>query len=738
MKRPVPILLLCWVIFTAGTTSPSYAQTTVPTFEAERITSWNQNQSGQPSARVSAPSHRALTRVLDAYDLYTLDAEAISRYVQGSSGPASFQLALGDEYTWNLTLEETNLLTPNYESFALTPQGTVATDPTPTVTFRGQLNTEGGGEVRLLLDGNQLKGFITYQGKKMYLENLSGLTPGVDDLQFVFYAEDEVQEDGSLMCLAKEGETYEQHIDDRINERAANGCQDQAQLEIATFALFERYRSAGSSQSAVNNEILGILNNVQANYAQFGITFKVVEQVVSTCASCNPWSTTRPSDILSEFTRWGPAGFKNQHDAGICFFDGNGSGTVGVAWLQAICTNNRYSVCDKLGTSESNRVLVAHEMGHNFGANHDNGGAPFIMAPSVNRATTWSSGSISSINNHISSRGCLACVSDGGDNPPPPPPENCGAPTNLRTSNVTTTTVRLVVNAASGANNYTYQFRVKGTSPWSSFDRTQASVDVQGLRAGTTYQWQVRTNCNNQRSAFVRGSEFKTRSSGDTPPPPEACTIPANPRVSNLRTTTANFNWQATSGASGYDFRIRTKGTSRWFAFSLGGTNINIRGMSPGTTYQWQVRTVCADGNSAYLRPRDFTTFKPRSGQVAAQATTKSPSGDVGLASLDGASEVGLIDLNEQPVALGANATGLIELTAYPNPFAGSFQLTLPPSDGEVRVNVFDIRGRLVQSLQRRLLGQTLALGQGLLPGAYTVQVMSPDFQGQAKMIKSE
>lgn len=731
MKKQVSLALFCLLLLTAGFAPPSYAQTAAPTFEAKRVANWNQDQSGQPSARVSTPSHRTLTSVLEAYDLYTLDAEAISRYVQGSAGPASFQLALGDEHAWSLTLEENNLLSPNYESVALTPQGKVATTSTPTVTFRGQLNNEGGGEVRLLLDGDQLKGFITYQGKKMYLENLSGLTPEADPSQFVFYAEDEVLEDGSLMCLAKEEKTYQQDVDSKINERAANGCEDQAQLEIATFALFGRYQSAGSSQSAVNNEILGILNNVQANYTQFSIDFKVVEQVVSTCASCDPWSTTRPSDILSEFTRWGPSGFSKQHDAGICFFDGNGSGTVGVAWLRAICTNNRYSVCDKLGTSESNRVLVAHEMGHNFGANHDASGAPFIMAPSVNRSTQWSSNSISSINSHISSRGCLACVSGGGDNPPPPPtPDECDAPTNLRARNIGVNTAQLAINAASGANNYTYRVRAKGNSQWSSFDRSELIINLQGLQANTTYQWEVRTNCDNERSSFVRGAEFKTRSS-DTPPPPAACNVPTSPRVSNLRPTTADFSWQAVNGATSYQYRIKARGSSRWFTFNVGGTGISIRGMQPGTTYDWQVRTVCSDGTSAYTTARQFTTFERRNSLSASQATAQE-----NKVTAEAALEVGLIDLNEQAIALDANADELTELIAYPNPFANGFQVKLP-TDEPVQVNVFDLRGRIVQSM-RRQSSNLMVLGQGLLPGAYTVQIISSDFQGEAKIIKSE
>ena len=75
------------------------------------------------------------------------------------------------------------------------------------------------------------------------------------------------------------------------------------------------------------------------------ISFFIVEQFVSDCSSCDPWtSSTNAGTLLSSFTNWGPGGFSSIHDVASLWTDRNFNGsTIGVAWLNAICTNLRYT-----------------------------------------------------------------------------------------------------------------------------------------------------------------------------------------------------------------------------------------------------------------------------------------------------------------------------------------------------------------------------------------------------------
>ncbi|WP_371194977.1 M12 family metallo-peptidase [Glaciecola sp. SC05] len=98
----------------------------------------------------------------------------------------------------------------------------------------------------------------------------------------------------------------------------------------------------------------------------------------------------------------------------------NGS-TVGIAFVNSLCRNSSVGITQRFGAATA--IILAHELGHNFGAPHDSEGGSvcsstpsgFIMFPSVNtNADTFSSCSVSQmlpvINN--ASSGFNACVSE--------------------------------------------------------------------------------------------------------------------------------------------------------------------------------------------------------------------------------------------------------------------------------------------------------------------------------------
>ena len=93
---------------------------------------------------------------------------------------------------------------------------------------------------------------------------------------------------------------------------------------------------------------------------------------------------------------------------------------------------------------------------------------------------------------------CSPCVS------------SCPTPTGLNTTNITTNKAKLNWSAVSGARNYTVQIRALGTSTWTIRNARRNTLSVSKLQPGTTYEWQVRTNCTNASSAFSNTVTFRT------------------------------------------------------------------------------------------------------------------------------------------------------------------------------------------------------------------------------------
>ncbi|MEL7192922.1 MAG: polysaccharide lyase family 7 protein [Bacteroidota bacterium] len=77
--------------------------------------------------------------------------------------------------------------------------------------------------------------------------------------------------------------------------------------------------------------------------------------------------------------------------------------------------------------------------------------------------------------------------------------------------------------------------------------------------------------------------------------------VPSNRHVDNIGSSSATLDWNAVSNADHYNVRWRKVGTSSWsYKTSIrNGTQHTISGLSSNTTYQWQVRSKCANNSGA-------------------------------------------------------------------------------------------------------------------------------------------
>lgn len=336
------------------------------------------------------------------FDVYRLPLSDLRDHM--SQGKGSLRLDLARERSWDLEFEPNPILSPSlrrkYELAA--PQG-----DSPLI-FKGTLSRPDGGIVRLTLTNTFIQGFATENGKKIFIESLNRLIPGIDPEIVIVYPEGAVLEN-PLSCAAVEWEAQVPDPD-APPFPVANACYGVQEVEIATAATYQRYLTFGSV-NAVNSDIVSILNMVEPNYEAFNFRFVIAEQIVFTTAGPVSWTDDDVEQIFTDFTDWAPTGFTEPHDIGILFFDGPGSGVVGKAWVGSVCSGGyKYNVCDLLSSADKNRVLVAHEMGHNFGSYHDVSGSGFIMNPSVDAsATAFSAQSIAAITDVLAFTSCVSC-----------------------------------------------------------------------------------------------------------------------------------------------------------------------------------------------------------------------------------------------------------------------------------------------------------------------------------------
>ena len=177
----------------------------------------------------------------------------------------------------------------------------------------------------------------------------------------------------------------------------------------------------------------------------------------------------------------------------------------------------------------------------------------------------------------------------------------CSPPTNLNTTNITT--VSAVFNwvaPASAVTNYYIEYKNQDSTSWVSDSVSGVSYTATGLIPNKHYQWHIKTICSGDTSTYLGGS-FVTNAVN-------SCSAPANLTNGTITDTSASVSWTAAAGATYYSLQYRRKGTADWLSASAFTNAYTFKGLGAGTTYEWQVRTVCGAGTGAFISGADFTT----------------------------------------------------------------------------------------------------------------------------------
>lgn len=187
-------------------------------------------------------------------------------------------------------------------------------------------------------------------------------------------------------------------------------------------------------------------------------------------------------------------------------------------------------------------------------------------------------------------------------------PQPCQAADMLSSYGITKEAVVLSWNPAVSANSF--EVIITEVSTGQSQSITTAGnvsfIEVTELNPGNTYRWHVNTICNGTTLSSIE--KLFTTLNGALP----CSSTPQNISTDYVNATMVKVSWFDTQ-ADRFVVRIREVGTSeyeyrRFYSTETGG---NIQGLTPNTTYEWSVRSVCDQMPSLYSDPLQFTTPSP-------------------------------------------------------------------------------------------------------------------------------
>ncbi len=369
-------------------------------------------------SKVTANQKSSLNKVFFDYKLVKIEFNQL-KAAMSSRGNQHYIHLEGGDIDWNLEMFEHDIHSPDFVSRVSTDNGIITTRKKPANTpMIGYLRSARGGNAKLVVAENYIAGMVEQGGAKFFIEPANGIDPNLSSDILVIYNSEHIIQNTEIQCgfdLYKQNQRQfeEQSGQQQINER--NHC---VQVEIAISNDFTVLQKRGSEAAVINwnTTILTLMQDNWDNEFQHGIEFVQSASFVALSAGSDPWNGINVIDTqLDQHRSWGQGGgYGAVFDVATNWSTKYKTGAVGLAWLGVVCTSLKYNVCSDYGGSNGCiKQLMAHEVGHNFAANHDAGGSPFIMAPAVNCTNAWSNVSITAINNHVNSRGCLSICAGG-------------------------------------------------------------------------------------------------------------------------------------------------------------------------------------------------------------------------------------------------------------------------------------------------------------------------------------
>lgn len=288
----------------------------------------------------------------------------------------------GDDYV--VHLERNILLLPSdFTVFTYREDGSLLTSTPPVQDhchYRGFVQDMEGSSVAMSVC-NGLRGVLHLKEDSFGIEPLES-----DPEQHLVYRLQEVKSQprgcGTLheedhSNFTERAQSRPEQIHHRPHSRVKRAVLHQTHyVELLLVVDNDRFIFMDSNDSAVREEMVHLANFLDSIYVQLNVRVVLVGLEIWT--QQNPFSTEGGAgEVLSRFTQWRERELvpRRRHDSAQLILKKAFGGTAGMAYVSTVCSRSHGGGINAFLNKNvaSFASIVAHELGHNLGMNHDDG-----------------------------------------------------------------------------------------------------------------------------------------------------------------------------------------------------------------------------------------------------------------------------------------------------------------------------------------------------------------------------
>lgn len=174
----------------------------------------------------------------------------------------------------------------------------------------------------------------------------------------------------------------------------------------------------------------------------------------------------------------------------------------------------------------------------------------------------------------------------------------CGTPFGLATTAVQGDSAALNWYAVDSTTQYYVQYRVVGSSTWTSTTTTDTTIGLNGLTACTSYEVQVAPNCDTTQ--FSSAHTFKTS---------DCCNSPATLTPNNVTNSSVQYSWATDPFVSYYTVEYKELSASTWTTTTVSSPSIALSNLDTCGEYEIRIISTCpVNVNNKYSDTDTFRT----------------------------------------------------------------------------------------------------------------------------------